>query len=371
MSQGTHTDHPFAPVPPPDRARLEAYLAGRLSATEAHAVERAMEDDPFLHEAMEGLAGPQAGAGLQALDAAKARVLQPSPPGRRPWFIVGAMAGMVLLVGAWLVISPWMEAQRSDETPPVPGMDAEPPVAVAPAPSLLPDLSVIAASEEQPETLRIGHRKEERPSHIADVPVHRDPGPGLMKGIAPQDPSPEPPAARPARGERTSRRLLFPHDLKLVHPDELYPFEPEVDPSDLNVSARYSDQRAQQQATEPQRLVGYTDFMGTALGKFATNDHKGCLEDLRFVLDQYPKDVNALFYAGLCSYNLALYGHARTLLHRAATHPVDSFAEEATWYHALTLDRLGETEAAREAFARIANQEGFYAERARTRLQRP
>ena len=111
-------------------------------------------------------------------------------------------------------------------------------------------------------------------------------------------------------------------------------------------------------------MLHYNAFMDDALDKFVRNDHKGCLEELRFLLNQYPDDVNALFYAGLCSYNLGLNVRAKDFLHRAATHPVDVFDEEAQWYYALTLERIGDRDAAQDAFDRISQQGGFYAPRA-------
>jgi tetratricopeptide (TPR) repeat protein len=113
-----------------------------------------------------------------------------------------------------------------------------------------------------------------------------------------------------------------------------------------------------------QRQMRYTPFMEEALSKFVRNDHKGCLEDLRFLMGQYPDDVNALFYAGLCCYNLGMNERAKEFLQRAATHPVSLFDEEATWYHALSLERLGDGDQARIEFARIAKAGGYYAERA-------
>jgi len=370
MSQGTHIDHPFAPGTWPDRSQLEAYLAGTLSPAEAHAVERAMEADPFLREAIEGLEQAEAPVALRALDRARPSFAPPPAPGKGPWFVGGAVVGMLLLAGGWLVLSPLLEQRAPAKDMPQEPVAAVPMPAAPEAPAQgLPDLAEIAAAEEQPEPMRIGHRADERPARPAPPPpVAREAGPEPLRGITPATADPEAPAAKPAKARRPSRKLLFPHDLKLVHPEELYPFEPKVDPGELNVSARFSDRREQQTGAEPQRLMRYTEFMEAALGRFARNEHKACLEDLRFLLEQYPDDVNALFYAGLCSYNLALYARARTFLHRAATHPVDSFEEEATWYHALTLERLGEHEAAREAFDRIANHGGFYAERAKARL---
>ncbi len=114
----------------------------------------------------------------------------------------------------------------------------------------------------------------------------------------------------------------------------------------------------------------YVPYFTEALRKFKRNDHKGCLEDLRFLLAQYPKDVNALFYAGLCSYNLGMYSRAREFLGRSALHPIDTFDEESEWYLALTLDRSGEHEEAVEAYNKIIAERGFYAERARERMMR-
>ena len=354
---------------PPDRTCLEAYLAGRLDPEEAHAVERRLEADPLLREALEGLRHPEAGAGLAALDRARPSSTGRTGMGRPPWYTAGAVVGMVLLAGAWLVLSPMLE-EREERGADAPGpeLPADPPARdTRDKEARSPAMAEIAAAEEQPEPLRIGHREEERPVPVYDKErMAREPGPEPLHRSPTATPAP--PLAKPIKARRPSRQLLFPHDLKLVHPAELYPYEPGVDLAELNVQARYGDRRDQQAGTERPRPMRYTTFMGTALGEFARNDHKACLEDLLFLLEQYPEDVNGLFYAGLCSYNLALYGHARTFLHKAATHPVDSFEEEATWYHALTLERLGEMEAAQEAFARIVTQEGFYAGRARARL---
>ena len=115
--------------------------------------------------------------------------------------------------------------------------------------------------------------------------------------------------------------------------------------------------------------MAYLEFMDEALGHFVRNDHRRTLEELRFLLDQYPDDVNALFYSGLSNFHAGRYRAARTQLKRAATHDVDVFREEAEWYHALTIERSGDVSAAQKEYERIAEQGGFYAERARQRLK--
>ncbi len=345
-------EHPFAPEGPLTRAELEAYLAGRLSPAEQQRVELHLEADPLLRDAAEGLAQTGAVAGLASL-----REHRPIRSRAWRWWVAGALA---VAVTALLLVLP-----TKPEGVPVPQPEAA-------APRI--EQSELAATEieaaqEQPESLRIGHEPTALHRRIADPPaVARDAGIETLPARAPvMERAPEASGPRGNGRSRPSLRLLFLHDLKVVDPCELYTTDPTLTLADAHVAARFADQRAQQQARQESITLSYTAFFHEALARFARNDHKGCLDDLRFLMEQYPDDVNAHFYAGLCSYNLGLYGRARTLLHRAATHPVPAFDEEAAWYHALTLEQLGESAAAQEAFGRISAGQGFYADRAAAR----
>lgn len=353
----THT--PFATTPPTP-AQLQAYAEGRLMPAEQHAVEQALEADPLLRDALEGLQQPQAAAGWAALQRQR-----PTTGGlARYWLGGGVLLLVILAVARWPADAPTppdaretqLETAASENIPTAPPADI--PLATA----------EIARSTELPPTQQIGHRPDERHALPADhsAPVDRTTDVTPLADRTPDSAqlTTRPSTAAPLRATRPSRQLLYLHDLKLVHPSELYAREPllSVDPG--GVDARFADRDQQQQAQGDSRHMIYTAYMDGTLARFARTDHKGSLTELRFLLTQYPDDVNALFYAGLCAYNLGLYDRARHFLHRAATHPVDVFDEEATWYHALTLQRLGEREAAHEAFARIAAGGGYYAERA-------
>ena len=161
---------------------------------------------------------------------------------------------------------------------------------------------------------------------------------------------------------------MYLHDLKLVDPSELYTTDPILTNGPEHLTADLPDEAAREQRTEQQRFLRYTPFMEVAMAKFSRNDHRGCLEELRFLLAQYPNDVNALFYAGLCCYNLGMYTKAEKFLERAATHSISAFDEEAVWYNALAMERNGKKDSAKAIFQRIAREGGFYAERALERL---
>lgn len=355
----------FAPRGALSAAALKAYAEGRLEAAAAHEVELHMEADPLLRDAVEGLQQPGALAGLD-------RLAQHRPVSGASW--AGAWLLGALVIGGVVGASVWwhnMDRIQRVTAKDIPLKD-DVQLIVIDTPAPLPPLAPveIATAVEIPETLLIGHAPTDRHARAAaDTAVVER---GVVERVVPHtttistttQAAPE----QPLRAERSSLQLMYLHDLKLVDPKELYSTTPLLMAEADHVSANYADGGQKAASAKDERRMRYTPFMDAALEKFVKNDHKGCLEDLRFLLKQYPDDVNALFYAGLCCYNLGMNERARAFLHRAATHSITVFDEEAVWYHALTLDRLGESEAAKEAYQRIVAQNGFYAQRAAVRL---
>jgi hypothetical protein len=350
--------NPFAPESTPSREELLAYAEGRLPPDRQHEVESWIEADSLVADAVEGLKAQ--GAAVRQLDS-----LRPRNRNWTPWWISGA-----LVIIAALAFVPWSKEDGSPALPPdkdgafVAGNE---PVAIASE-----DFSEeVAVAQEQPESLRIGH--EQLALHTrdgAEPRLVRDSLDRVQPRSTQLKPRDAPSGPSNARRARSSRQLIFLHDMKLVHPKELYANDPVMRLAEAGVLARFADRQEQGRASSETMLLPYTAFMDDAIGRFANGDHKATLDDLRFVLGQYPDDVNALFYAGLCAHNIGLHERARQLLHRAATHPVDVFDEEAAWYHALTLERLGDRAATQEAFVRIAAADGFYAGAARARLSK-
>lgn len=347
---------------------LIAYVSGSMPVHERNDLERALERDPLLREAVEGLTEPGALEGIQGLEAHRPVAGEPGNSGS--WWIVGTITLIVIVAGAWLHVEltrPMLPHQviASEASDPINEQDPE---ILTTAPL---DRAEIAVAIEQPESLLIGHGHDELHARALEqyVGIEREPGIALLDPL-PTDPDTLRTSTvhRPARTARSSRQLVYIHDLKLVHPKEMYGPDPLRLVMEEHVTARHADRAAQERAMEPQRMKAYLPYFTEALRKFTRNDHKGCLEDLRFLLEQYPNDVNALFYAGLCSYNLGMYSRAGEFLERSAHHPIDTFDEESEWYLAQTLDRSGDREAAVAKYARIVADGGFYAQRARERL---
>jgi hypothetical protein len=358
------THNPFAPPASPGPEQLAAYVQGRLTEAEQHAVERALEADPLLRDAVDGLREPGAVEAMRSLHHLRPKRGGASSLG--PWVAGIVVIGLVGIL-LWPEEAPTPTPLAELATAPVP----EPPMNLGSTPIAVEELE---SAVELPVAEQIGRPQPKQATdedHTAPVDRSTD-----VEPLADRRPDPStiarPEAPRPLRGSpRSSVQLIYLHDLKLVHPKELYAKDLLLTVPPGGVDASHADSRTQQQYQRGVRNLAYTTFMDQAMARFARADDRGCLEELNFLLTQYPDDPNALFYAGQCTYNLGLYERARHYLHRAATHPIDVFHEEATWYHALTLERLGDRTAAREAFGRIVAQGGFYAERAGEKLVAP
>ncbi len=358
MATPTRSDL-LGPDGTPTRATLERYVRGELSASEKHSVERCMEADPLVRDAVDGLQLP---GSLIAMSTMK----PPHGIGGPSVIWSRTLLALALIGAGWAATLLWTK-----ETPSLLPVVVNAPLTDQPfrADSAIAVVKQeLASAEALPVAAQIGHE----PAHQRPV-VERDTSsiePTVIPTVAPvpEVTSPtSPEVVRTAPTPGSNRRLAFVHDLKLVDPSELYAHAPVInDPGGVPANFADSDQRTER--TEPPRVMRYMDFMDEALGRFNANDHSGCLRDLLFLLSQYPKDINARFYAGLCCYNLGLNDRAMSYLGAVVSDPVDTFREEADWYLALAQERAQGPEAARGAFERIATAGGFYSAKARLKL---
>jgi hypothetical protein len=318
-------------------------------------VERAIEVDPLLREALEGAAVPGAMAGMEQLHALRPAV---GAGARWPWFLGGAL---VIAGAAWLLWPASGTNTATHATVPMVPVTVEERVAFA---------QEVEAATPLPPADQVGPAAVERFIEPATARIEREAPPARLEP-ARTGVDRDVPEAAPARAhqQRNGRQLMFLHDLKAVDPLELYPPDRLLQVRVGAVEAPYADAPSQSAARQVAPVMGYRDFLDEALGRFAEGDRRGCLEDLFFLLDQYPDDVNALFYAGLCAYELGLSDRALLYLQGARDHRVDSFREEAAWYHALALLRARGAEVARAELQAVANAGGFYAVRAKAVLE--
>ncbi|MBI5219509.1 MAG: tetratricopeptide repeat protein [Bacteroidia bacterium] len=115
--------------------------------------------------------------------------------------------------------------------------------------------------------------------------------------------------------------------------------------------------------------IPYIKFLGDALQKFVGSDYKSALKDFNIILSRYSDDLNALFYGGLCLYNLQKHDKAIEFFDKAIDSDITTFYQEAKWYKALSLQQKEDIESAKKLLKEIISEEGFYAERAGQKLK--
>lgn len=355
---------PFMPRIPLSRQVLERYVQDGLGPEERHDVELRAERDPLVREALEGMQQPSAIEGL--------RGLRPSGSSGLPNWMIYTL-GIVVISGSVWLMSEWKTSGRSDASKGLNALDASTPGHAKALASLDSTLLVVHAEIDARPTVmesrggvstQVESFQQRAPlsverEHIERLQVS---SPDIVKPIAPRDGPKKDPASR------ASRRLVFLHGLKVVHPSALYG----IAPSDILRSPGTPANTGSSGSNDlPSDLIArpYLDYMDEALGAFMGGDRQRALDDLYILLAQYPVDVNAQFYAGLACYDLGLLPRARRFFDLAEHNRVDAFDEEAAWYLALTIERMDGKAAARSSFEWIAQAKGFYSGPAAERLR--
>jgi tetratricopeptide (TPR) repeat protein len=106
------------------------------------------------------------------------------------------------------------------------------------------------------------------------------------------------------------------------------------------------------------------------LSKFKNNEFKEALYEFRTILDQFPEDLNAHFYGGLCYYNIGKYDLAIESFNFVVKHYISAFDQEAEWYKAKTLLNMDKVDDAKEIMESIVEKNGFYSDLAKKQLKK-
>lgn len=113
--------------------------------------------------------------------------------------------------------------------------------------------------------------------------------------------------------------------------------------------------------------VPYINFLYESMDLFSKNKFKASIENYYTILRHYPDDVNANFYLGLCYFNLNKFEKSITYFDTVIQNEINTFYEEAKWYKALSLLKSNKEEA-QKLLKEIYEEDGFYAERAKQKL---
>jgi TolA-binding protein len=115
--------------------------------------------------------------------------------------------------------------------------------------------------------------------------------------------------------------------------------------------------------------IPYMDYLEKTIELFAKGQNKKALSRFAIILETYPDDLNANFYAGLCYYNLKEYKSASMNFEKCLESKYLNFNEEAEWYMAKSLLAAGSIFEGKSILKKIKTEGGYYAKQAEKILQ--
>ncbi len=112
------------------------------------------------------------------------------------------------------------------------------------------------------------------------------------------------------------------------------------------------------------KKIDYIDYLQESQWFFSKNKFKKALKRYLIIVEQYPEDVNAHFYSGLCYHNLGQYEKAITHFDQSYSISLGNFREEALWFKAKAFLKQGKQQNAKSILKSIKHEGGFYSEEA-------
>ncbi len=161
---------------------------------------------------------------------------------------------------------------------------------------------------------------------------------------------------------------IYLHDMKLLD-YRAYRSKPAIETKQMILTgtpANIGETTTIEETTEWKNVdIPYIEYIDKTMEIFSKGNNKKALARFQIILDTYPDDVNANFYAGLCYYNLKEFSSAISSFATCNDTKFINFNEEAEWYTAKSYLANGQKAEAKTLFTQIANSNGYYASQAK------
>jgi len=113
----------------------------------------------------------------------------------------------------------------------------------------------------------------------------------------------------------------------------------------------------------------YEEILESALTEYKRGKYEKALASLNLLLDDFPTDINGLFYKGLCLYKKKKYKKSISYMTSVSADVNPTFDQEAAWFVALAHLKLGDRSTAIERLHTIVDYDGFYKKQALMELK--
>ena len=110
--------------------------------------------------------------------------------------------------------------------------------------------------------------------------------------------------------------------------------------------------------------IPYIEYLSKTMEYFSKGQNKRALTRFLEIINTYPDDLNANFYAGLCYFNLKEYDSAINHFSKCSNSDFKNFIEEVDWYKAKCYIANNQDAEAKELLNQIVAGKGYYANQA-------
>jgi TolA-binding protein len=139
-----------------------------------------------------------------------------------------------------------------------------------------------------------------------------------------------------------------------------------IDPLSLaNATPANSAEKNQIYSENQEVEYNYFNYLQETMKLFSKKMYGMALSNFNHILNNYPDDVNALFYGGLCHFEQNQFKESMVFFDLARKSSFINFREESEWFLLLCYIESNDLNNARLLRNEIINSNGFYAKKAK------
>lgn len=109
-----------------------------------------------------------------------------------------------------------------------------------------------------------------------------------------------------------------------------------------------------------QLIISYKEQLKRSLFQLKEKNYTRAIENFEIILTHFPHDANAEFYIGYALYYQKRYKNAIPYFDKAMTNAFDFFFEDAEWFKANSLEKMGNIKEAHKLYKKIKTDGGYY-----------
>ncbi|MDX1350778.1 MAG: CDC27 family protein [Putridiphycobacter sp.] len=346
--------------------QIDRYYSGDLTGAEMHELEKQALSDPFLKDAMDGYATAYGSIAYYN------NKLQNRFKGKyKYWAITILSFALIVMTGLYFTKSETIANQAMTDNRAIKNIEeeyAENLSEIEVIPHAIETLSDIE-TKEQIKTTIVKHDFSSNDTYHAESKEKND----NIVLVNPNDLLIDEELPQIVVAKRAHKKVVYPYryyyDLAVVDYSRFENREKNINKtiyvlSGVDASFESENAKNSQELVEQTVQVSYLSYLEETMYYFSKDRYKNALKRLNIISNHYKNDLNALFYGGLCYYNLGDFSTALAEFNSVISLKAGPFTEEAMWYKAKTLIKLKRHQEAKDLLAEIILGGGFYTDQA-------